>query len=56
MNGQEHSASVSTSNKHKDLRELGINDKRRRRTLYILLGIGIAAISVGLVFLFTQGG
>jgi len=29
---------------------------KRRRTLYILLGIGIAAISVGLVFLFTQGG
>jgi len=25
----------------------------RRRTLHILLGIGIAALSVGLVFLFT---
>jgi hypothetical protein len=27
------------------------NDKRRRRILYIVLGIGIAAISVGLYFL-----
>jgi len=56
MNEQEHRASVSISNKHKDLRELGTNDKQRRRTLYILLGMGIVAISVGLVFLFTQGG
>jgi hypothetical protein len=32
------------------------NDKRRRRILYVLLGIGIAAISVGLVFLFTRWG
>jgi len=32
------------------------NDKRRRRILYVLLGIGIAAISVGLVFLFTRLG
>jgi hypothetical protein len=30
--------------------------KRRRRMLYVLLGIGIAAISVGLVFLFTRLG
>jgi hypothetical protein len=28
--------------------------KRRRRTLYVLLGIGIAAISVGLFLLFTR--
>jgi hypothetical protein len=28
--------------------------RRRRRILYVLLGIGIAAISVGLVFLFTR--
>ncbi len=27
---------------------------RQRRTLYILLGIGIAALSVGLVFLLLQ--
>jgi hypothetical protein len=32
------------------------NYKRRRRILYVLLGIGIAAISVGLVFLFTRLG
>ena len=32
------------------------NDKRRRRLLYVLLGIGIAAIVVGLVFLFTRLG
>ena len=30
--------------------------KRRRRILYVLLGIGIAAVSVGLFFLFTQAG
>ncbi len=30
--------------------------KRRRRILYIVLGIGIAAISVGLYFLFTYSG
>ncbi|MEJ2047363.1 MAG: hypothetical protein P8X92_04810 [Dehalococcoidia bacterium] len=30
--------------------------KRRRRLLYVLLGIGIAAISVGLYFLFTRLG
>jgi hypothetical protein len=32
------------------------NYKRRRRILYIVLGIGIAAISVGLYFLFTHSG
>jgi hypothetical protein len=32
------------------------NDKRRRRLLYVLLGIGIAAVAVGLVFLFTRLG
>jgi hypothetical protein len=32
------------------------NDRRRRRLLYVLLGIGIAAIVVGLVFLFTRLG
>jgi len=32
------------------------NHKRRRRILYVLLGIGIAAVSVGLVFLFTRLG
>jgi|GEM_PF-1494809 len=30
--------------------------KRRRRILYVLLGIGIAAISVGLFFFFTHAG
>jgi hypothetical protein len=30
--------------------------KRRRRILFVLLGIGIAAISVGLYFLFTRLG
>jgi hypothetical protein len=30
--------------------------KRRRRILYVLLGIGIAAISVGLYLLFTRLG
>jgi hypothetical protein len=32
------------------------DQKRRRRILYVLLGIGIAAISVGLYFLFTRLG
>jgi nitrogen fixation-related uncharacterized protein len=31
-------------------------DKGRRRNLYVLLGIAIAAISVGLVFLFMNPG
>jgi nitrogen fixation-related uncharacterized protein len=31
-------------------------DNVRRRTLYILLGIGIAALSIGLIFLFTYLG
>jgi len=30
------------------------DNKRRRRLLYVLLGIGLAALSVGLFFLFTQ--
>jgi hypothetical protein len=30
--------------------------KRRRRILYVLLGIGIAAVSVGLVLMFTRLG
>jgi hypothetical protein len=30
--------------------------KRRRRILYVVLGISIAAISVGLYFLFTHLG
>jgi hypothetical protein len=30
--------------------------RRRRRILFVLLGIGIAAISVGLFFLFTRLG
>ena len=28
--------------------------KRRRRVLFVLLGIGLAALSVGLYFLFTH--
>jgi uncharacterized membrane protein YgaE (UPF0421/DUF939 family) len=31
-------------------------NSQRRRTLYILLGIGIAALVVGLVFLLTYSG
>jgi len=31
-------------------------DKGRRRKLFILLGIAIAAVSVGLVFFFTKPG
>ncbi len=30
--------------------------KRRRRILFVLLGIGLAALSVGLYFLFTYLG
>jgi hypothetical protein len=33
-----------------------IRYKISRRTLYVLLGIGIAALSVGLVFLFAHYG
>jgi len=31
-------------------------DNRRRRILYALLGVGIAAIVVGMVFLFANSG
>ncbi len=38
------------------LKDRDIMNTQRRRILYILLGIGIAALAVGLVFLVTYSG
>ena len=43
--------------KHDDVPDWANPDssRRRRRMLFTLLGIGLAAVVVGLVFLFTRG-